>query len=93
MIRSLEHLSCEDRLEESRLFSLEKTGFQGDLLAPFRYLKGTYKEAGAGLFTRACSDGTRDGGFKLKNVRFRIDNRKTSLGGWSGTGPGCPGKL
>ena len=40
------------------------------------YLKGAYKKAGEGLFTRACSDGTRGNGFKLKEGRCRLDVRK-----------------
>ncbi|KFV09946.1 hypothetical protein N340_08998, partial [Tauraco erythrolophus] len=76
MIRGLEHLSYEDRLRELGLFSLEKRRLRGDVLAAFQYLKGTYRKAGEGHFTRAYSDQTRGNGFKLKEDRFQLDLRK-----------------
>lgn len=72
-IRELERLSYEDRLRELRLSSLEKRMPQGDLIAAFQYLKGTYNKDGDKLFSRAR---TRDNGFKLKERRFRLDIRK-----------------
>jgi len=44
-----------------------------DLLTAFQYLKGAYKKAEQGLFTKVCSDRTRGNGFKLEEVRFRLD--------------------
>jgi len=76
MIQGIEPLSCEDRLRELGLFSLEKRRLRGDLRAAFQHLQGAYKKDGEGLFTRVCSDRTKGNVFKLKEGRFKLDIRK-----------------
>jgi len=76
MIRRLKHISCEERLRELGLFSLMKGRLQGDLIAACQHLKGTYRKDGENIFSRACCNRTRSNGFKLREVRFRLDIRK-----------------
>jgi len=76
MIQGLEHLSCEERLRELGLFSLEKRRLRGDAVAACQYLKGAYKKDGENTFSRACCNRTRSDGFKLREGRFRLDIRK-----------------
>jgi len=76
VMRGMEHLCYEERLRELGLFSLQKRRLWRDLTPAFQYLKGGYKKAGEGLFTRAWSDRTRGNGFRLKECRFRLDIRK-----------------
>ncbi|RMC00398.1 hypothetical protein DUI87_23006 [Hirundo rustica rustica] len=75
MIRETYNLSCEKRLRELRLLSLQKRLCK-DLIAAFLYLKEAYKNEGERLFTMAWSDGTRGGNFKFKKSRFKVDMSK-----------------
>ena len=66
----MEHLSCEDRLRELGLFSLEKRRLCGELRAAFQYLKGSYRKEEDRLFSRVCGNRTRGDGFRLKEGRI-----------------------
>ncbi|KAK4826951.1 hypothetical protein QYF61_012800 [Mycteria americana] len=71
MISELEHLSYEERLRELGLFSLEKPPGR-----PYCGLSILKKKDRDRLFSRACCDRTRGNGFKLKEGRLRLDERK-----------------
>ena len=84
MLRGLEHLSCEEKVEGTGLVQLEKRRLRRDLMVSFLYLKGAYKQEGERLFTRVDSDRTRGNGFKLRQGRFRLDIKRKffSPRGW-----------
>ena len=50
-------------------------------MAAFQYIKGVYKQDGERLFTRSCSDRTRDNSFKLKDDSFRLEEFFYNEGG------------
>lgn len=81
MIRGLEHISCEDRLTELGLFSLDKRKTWGGLIAALQYLKGCFliRKMGINFFTLASSNRTMGNGFNLKEGRFRLALRKRLL--------------
>ena len=91
MIRGLEHLSCEERLRDLGLFSLEKRRLWGDLIAAFQYLKGAYKQEGERLFTQSDGDRARGmvlnsgeavGAPSLEAIKARLEGRLGSLMLW-----------
>jgi len=47
-----------------------------NLTAAFQYLKGYYKKEGNQLFTQINTDRTRGNGFKLKQGRFRLNEKE-----------------
>ena len=65
MIKSLEHLPCEERLSNLGLFSLVKRRLRGDLINVYKYLKCGSQKDMASLFSVDGGDRTREAAIKL----------------------------
>ena len=61
------------------MFSLEKRRLRGDMIAPFKDLKGCPTEECQDLFSILPECRTRNNGLKLQEARFGLDIRKNFL--------------
>jgi len=71
MMRGLENLSCEEKLSELGLYSLENAE-----RGSYKYLKGGFQEEGARLFSVVPSDRRRGNRHKLQHRKFQLIMKK-----------------
>lgn len=56
-----ERLSCDEKLRELGLLSLDKRRLSGDPVVAFQFLNRANKKVGKKVFKRSCSDMTKEG--------------------------------
>ena len=85
MRRGLDSMALEtpskpygERLRELGMFSLERRRLKGDMISPFKYLKGCHTKEGQDLFSMLPECRTRNHGLKLQEARFGWTSGKTS---------------
>ena len=69
-MKSLELLSCKERLGSLGLFSLEKRRLKGDVINIYKYLRCGRQRDKARLFSVLCGDRTRGNSQGLKHRKF-----------------------
>uniref|UniRef100_A0A803SPL3 Kinesin-like protein n=1 Tax=Anolis carolinensis TaxID=28377 RepID=A0A803SPL3_ANOCA len=78
MINGLENKN-EEQLKEFSMFSLQKRRLRGDLIAMYKYVRGSHREGSAILFSPAPETRMWNNGFKLQERRFHQNIRKDFL--------------
>lgn len=74
-----EHFSCEERLGELRLFTLQKRRFRWDLINVYKQLKSRNEEEGDRLFSVVLCDRTRGNEHKLRHMNPMWAQGSTSV--------------
>ena len=71
LIPGLARLSYEERLKETRLYTLERRRLWGDMIEMFKIMKGKDKISADELFNRLDSDRTRGRSLRVKKRRVK----------------------
>jgi len=77
MMKSLEHLSYEERLSESGLLSLEKRRLRGDLFNAYKYLKCGSQRDMVNHFSVVSADRTRGNRHKHEHRKFHTNMQRS----------------
>ena len=94
MMKGLEHLLCEERLNNLHLFSSGKRRLRGVLINVYKYLKEDGRQMDeARLFSVVCRDRTRSNGLKLVHRKLCNSMRKNFLMVRVTEHSGCPERL